>query len=326
MPHVLVVGTIRQEGLDLLRRRPSVTIEVLEHPSAAESLAAMPQAEAVIVRTAPIARAMIEAAPRLRAVSRHGVGYDNIDLKALNERRIPLAVSATANQIAVAEHAFFMMLELAKLGRQHDAAVRGGRWELRNRFAGIELFGKRLLIIGFGRIGRELQRRAQAFGMAVAAFDPKLGADAIRAAGAEPEAALLPALARADLASLHLPLTPATRGLIGREQLRAMRPTAMLVNTARGGLVDETALEEALRKGWIRGAGLDVFEHEPPRPGHPLLAHDRVILSPHCAGVTTEAGIRMAIESATNALAILDGRIDPAVLVNPQVLEERAPG
>jgi D-3-phosphoglycerate dehydrogenase / 2-oxoglutarate reductase len=178
MPHVLVVGTIRQEGLDLLRGRPSITVEVLEHPSAAEILAAMPQAEAVVVRTAPIARAMIEAAPRLRAVSRHGVGYDNIDLEALNERRIPLAVSATANQVAVAEHAFFMMLELAKLGRQHDAAVRGGRWDLRNRFAGFELHGKRLLIIGLGRIGREVLRRALAFGMAVAAFDPKLGAEA----------------------------------------------------------------------------------------------------------------------------------------------------
>jgi D-3-phosphoglycerate dehydrogenase len=320
MPHVLVVGRVRQEGLDLLQAVEGVTIELLEHPSPAKLLAAMPQAEAVIVRTAPIARAMIEAAPRLKIVSRHGVGYDNVDLAALNERRIPLALAATANMVAVAEHAFFMMIELAKLGRLHDRAVREGHWELRDRFAAIELAGRRLLVVGLGRIGRELARRAQAFGMSVAAFDPKLAPATIRALGIEPEPAFLRGLARADVVSLHLPLGPATRGIIGREQLRAMRPSAILINTARGGLVDEAALEEALREGWIRGAGLDVFESEPPRPGSALLAQERVLLSPHCAGVTGEAAIRMAQESVRNALAAFDGTLDPSVLVNPEVL------
>ncbi|MEK0082638.1 hydroxyacid dehydrogenase [Benzoatithermus flavus] len=323
MPHVLVVGHIRQEGLDLLRAVPDVTVEVLDNPNPARILAAMPQAEAVIVRTAPIVRAMIEAAPRLRIVSRHGVGYDNVDLVALNERRIPLAVAATANMIAVAEHAFFMMLELAKLGRAHDRAVRAGDWDFRNRFAAIELCGKRLLVVGFGRIGRELARRAKAFGMTVAAFDPKLDPAVVDAEGVEPEPALLRGLARADVVSLHLPLGPDTRGLIGREQLRAMRPNAILINTARGGLVDETALAEAVREGWIRGAGLDVFETEPPRPDSPLLAERRVLLSPHCAGVTGEAAVRMAQESARNALAAFSGSLDPAVLVNPEVLTGR---
>lgn len=323
MPHVLVVGHIHREGLDLLAASPGVTVEMLESPSPARTLAAMPQAEAVIVRTAPIARAMIEAAPRLRIVSRHGVGYDNVDLAALNERRIPLAVAATANMVAVAEHAFFMMLELAKQGREHDRAVRAGDWEARNRFAAIELHGKRLLVVGLGRIGRELARRAAAFGMAVAAFDPKLGPEAIEALGIEPEPALLRGLARADVVSLHLPLGPGTRGMIGREQLRAMRKSAILINTARGGLVDEAALLEGLRAGWIRGAGLDVFESEPPAPGSPLLAESRLLLSPHCAGVTAEAAVRMAVESARNALAAFNGTLDPTTLVNPEVLKRR---
>jgi D-3-phosphoglycerate dehydrogenase len=323
MPHVLVVGLIREEGIRLLEATPGVTVEVLEHPSPSAILAAMPQAEAVIVRTAPIARAMIEAAPRLKIVSRHGVGYDNVDLAALKERRIPLAVAATANMVAVAEHAFFMMLELAKLGREHDRAVREGRWELRNRFAAVELAGKRLLILGLGRIGRELARRAAAFGMDVAAFDPKLDAAAIRALGVEPEPALLRGLARADVVSLHLPLGPGTRGIIGRDQLRAMRPSAILVNTARGGLVDEAALAQALREGWIRGAGLDVFEAEPPHADNPLLGEPHVLLSPHGAGVTAEAAVRMAVESARNALAVFDGTLDPAVVINPEALARR---
>jgi D-3-phosphoglycerate dehydrogenase len=138
--------------------------------------------------------------------------------------------------------------------------------------------------------------------------------------GVEPEAALLRGLARADVVSLHLPLNEATRGIIGREQLRAMRPSGILINTARGGLVDEAALEEALRLGRIRGAGLDVFATEPPPAGDLLLAHDSLLVSPHCAGVTAESGVRMALESAANALAAFDGSLDPSTVVNPEVL------
>lgn len=323
MPHVLVVGHIRNEGLAILHARPEVTVEVLAEPTLAQTIDAAGQAEAILVRTAPIPRAVIEAAPRLRVVSRHGVGYDNVDLAACNARGIPIAIAATANMVAVAEQAFFMLMELAKQGRQHDAAVREGRWAFRNRQAAIELAGKRLLIMGLGRIGRELVRRCRAFDMVVAGFDPHISPEAMRAMGIEPETALLPALARADAVSLHLPLTPATRGIVGRDQLRAMKPSAILVNTARGGLIDETALEEALRKGWIRGAGLDVFSEEPPRAGSPLFAFENLILSPHSAGVTVEAAIRMAKESATNLLAALDGRLDPSLVVNPQVLAGR---
>ena len=317
---VLVVGRVRPEGLRLLEARADVSVEVLEEPSAETILEAMPRANALVVRTAPITAAMIDAVPGLKVVSRNGVGYDNVDLPALNRRRIPLAVAATANRVAVAEHAFHMLLELAKHGRAFDAAVRRSDWGARHGRVPVELAGRTLLVVGFGRIGRELASRARAFGMRVLAHDPFVPESVMAEAGCEPAADLDAALTESHAVSLHLPLGEATRGLIGRERLRLMRRDALLVNTARGGLVDEAALAEALREGEIAGAGLDVFEDEPPPPDHPLLGLQNVLLSPHVAGVTQEASVRMAVESAENALAGLDGRLDPTTVVNPEVL------
>lgn len=321
MPRVLVVGHVRHEGLRLLEARPDVSVEVIEQPTPTAILEAMPRADALVVRTAPITAAMIDAAPGLKVVSRHGVGYDNVDLPALERRRVPLAVSATANRVAVAEHAFFMLMELAKRGRAFDAAVRRSDWDARTTEpVPVELAGRTLLVVGFGRIGRELAPRALAFGMRVLVHDPVVSEDAVARAGCEPAPDLDAALREAHAVSLHLPLSGATRGLIGRERLRAMRRDALLVNTARGGLVDEAALAEALAEGWIAGVGLDVLEDEPPPPDHPLLRLPNVLLSPHMAGVTLEASVRMAVESAENALAGLDGRLDLGVVVNPGVL------
>ena len=189
-----------------------------------------------------------------------------------------------------------MLLELVKHGRAFDAAVRAGDWASRNRLVPTELAGKSLLLLGFGRIGREVARRARAFDMRVLVHDPPLPPEVAVEAGCEPAPDLAAALAQADAVSLHLPLGPGTRGIVGREQLRAMRPHAVLVNTARGGLVDEAALAEALREGWIWAAGLDVLEAEPPPPGHPLLGLENCLLSPHVAGTTAEAMVRMGEE------------------------------
>jgi D-3-phosphoglycerate dehydrogenase len=316
VPHVAVVGRIHASALELLRTRPDVTCEEVDEHSPAAILAAMPRSHGVIVRTAPVTAAMIEAAPVLRAVSKHGVGWDNIDGAALARRGIPLTIAATANMVAVAEHALFMMLELLKLGREHDRAVRAGDWNVRNRFAAGELFLKRLLLLGFGRVGREVARRALAFGMTVEVHDPYVDPAAVHGEGCAPATELGTALAEADVVSLHLPLTAETRAIIGRDALRRMRPEAILINTARGGLVDESALADALRAGQLRGAGLDVFEREPPSGDDPLLAAPNLLLSPHCAGVTHEAAIRMGRESVLNLLAAFDGRLDPEVVVN----------
>ncbi len=319
MSRVLVVGRVHEAGLEKLCAAGLAVAEVDEHDPAAIA-AGLPGAVAVIVRTAPLPAELLARGDALRIVAKHGVGYDNIAVAALTARRIPCAVAADANRVAVAEHALAMLLELAKAGRAHDAAVRAGDWAFRDRRAAVELFGKTLLLVGFGRIGREVARRAAAFGMTILAHDPLLPAETIRAAGAEPAPVLADALARADAVSLHLPLTPATRQLIDAAALARLRPEAILINTARGGLVDEAALAAALGRGALRGAGIDAFAQEPPPPDHPLLRLPNVLLSPHSAGASREAARRMAVDSAANVLAALEGRLDPAVVVNPEVL------
>jgi D-3-phosphoglycerate dehydrogenase len=319
LSRVLVVGRVHAAGLERLRAAGLAVEEVDERDPAAIA-AGLPGAVAVIVRTAPLPAELLARGDALRMVAKHGVGYDNIAVAALTARRIPCAVAAGANRVAVAEHAIMMLLELAKAARAQDAAVRAGDWAFRDRRAAIELFEKTLLLVGFGRIGREVARRAAAFGMRILAHDPLLPAKAIRAAGAEPAPALGDALAQADAVSLHLPLTPATRHLIDAAALARLRPDAILINTARGGLVDEAALAEALACGALRGAGIDAFAEEPPPPDHPLLRLPNVLLSPHSAGVSREAALRMALQSADNVLAALAGRLDPAVVINPEVL------
>jgi D-3-phosphoglycerate dehydrogenase / 2-oxoglutarate reductase len=322
MPEVLVVGRIKPEGMAILEARGGLSVRLAEESDPAAILAAAPTADAILVRTAPIGADVIAAAQRLRVVSRHGVGYDNVDVAALDARRIPLAVSANANRVSVAEHAMAMLLTLAKAALPHDAAVRAGNWAIRNRFLAFELFGKQLLLVGFGRIGREVAARARAFGMTVAVHDPFVDAAALEASGCTLAPDLDEALRTADAVSLHLPLSTATRHVIDARRLALMRPTAILLNTARGGLIDEHALAAALAEGALRAAGIDVFAEEPPRPDNPLLASANVLLSPHNAGVTDESMVRMATEAATNILDVLDGRLDPGVIVNLAAIAE----
>jgi D-3-phosphoglycerate dehydrogenase len=213
-----------------------------------------------------------------------------------------------------------MMLELAKRGRPFDAGMRSGDWALRDRLRPFELSGKTLLIVGFGRIGSRVAARALPFGMRVLVVDPYVPRERINVAGCERVASLEEGLALADIVSLHVPLGAETRGMIGREALARMRRGALLINTARGGLMDERAVAEAVLGGHLGGAGIDAFEEEPPPAGQPLLALENVLLSPHIAGVTAEAALRMAQESAANIVAAFEGRLDPAVVVNPEVL------
>ena len=322
MVEILVVGRIKPEGLAILAARPGIELRALDGDDPAAVLAAAATAAAILVRTTPIDADVIAAAPKLRVVSRHGVGYDNVDLAALNARGIPLAIAADANRISVAEHALAMLLALAKAAVPHDAAVRAGNWAIRNEFRAFEIFGKRLLLVGFGRIGREVASRARAFGMTVAVHDPYVDPAALADLGCQVAPSLDAAIAEADAISLHLPLTEATRHVIDARRLALMKRGAILVNTARGGLIDETALAAALTAGGLRGAGIDVFADEPPRPDNPLLAAPNALLSPHNAGVTEESMVRMATEAAQNILEVLDGVLDPAVIVNLDAVQE----
>jgi D-3-phosphoglycerate dehydrogenase len=320
MPKVLIIQPFHEEGMKLFAARPEVTYEIVD--GAPEALAEkIADADGVTIRTSPLPAAVIERAGRLKVVSRHGVGYDNIDVEALTRRGIPLAIAADANATAVAEHTLFFMLALAKQGVAYDRATREGKWAVRNSLEAVDLLGRRVLVMGFGRIGREVAKRCAAFGMSVMVHDPYVQANVIEAAG---EYRSVPdfqaALPETDVLTVHLPLGPDSRGLIGTAELDALPAHAFVINAARGGIVDETALHEALTSGKIAGAGLDVFDQEPPPEDHPLFALPNVILSPHSAGLSKEAAIRMAISTARNVLAGIDGKLDPTMVVNREVL------
>ena len=257
----------------------------------------------------------------LQVVARVGVGYDTVDVPVLTRCGIPLMVVGTANSPTVAEQALFMMMALARHGAQLDALVRAGRWSERLNALPVDLMNKTLLIVGFGRIGTRTAKRCLAMEMDVLVYDPYVPADQVRAAGCEPVGDLDGALPRADFVSIHCPRTPETEAMFSTTRLKRMKPTAYLVNTARGGIIDETALHVALTGGVIAGAGIDVFDREPPAPDNPLLELDNLITAPHMAGVTRESIDRMAGQAVRNVLSVFDGKPIRENVINPEVLD-----
>lgn len=322
MKKILVIQPLRPEALHLFEARPDVAYEVVTDFSPDNLLRHVGDADAITVRDAPLPIQVLQAAPRLRVISRHGVGYDNIPVDYCSSRGVPVTVVGDVNAVSVAEQAMFLMLAAARCGVALDDAVRRGEFSARSRLIGVELNGKDLLIVGFGRIGREVARRAQAFGMRVSVFDPY--ADQSLHPGVLFVASLDQGLAGADVLSLHVPLGAETRNLIGRAELARLRPGAIVINTARGGILDESALLESIMTGHLKGAGLDTFEQEPLPPEHPLLAERRIVLSPHSAALTGESLLAMGIATARNALAGLDGTLDPALVVNRVAIAETA--
>jgi D-3-phosphoglycerate dehydrogenase / 2-oxoglutarate reductase len=319
MPHILIAGKLHPAGLALLEATQGVTFTHVEEISEASSQPYLAQADAVVIRTQPMGAASIAKAAKLQIVSRHGVGYDAVDLAALNARHIPLCIVGDMNSVSVAEHAMMMVLACAKQIIRSDAAVRTGPWGWRNKLEQGEVSGKRLLIIGYGRIGRHLAQMAAGFGMQLAAYDPYLTKTGWPAGNVAQVADLAAGLAQADFVSVHIP--KADGPILGAAEIAQMKPGAFIINTARGGIVDEAALADALRSGHIAGAGLDVFDAEPPAPDHPLQAFDQVILTPHTAGLTREAAERMAVASVQNVLNHFAGALDPALIVNKDALK-----
>ena len=264
---------------------------------------------------------VIGNAPRLAVVSRHGVGYDNVDVPALTAAGIPLTVTGTANSVTVAEHSLFFMMSLAKHGVKFDREVRKGNWDIRFENTAIDLAGRRVLILGFGRIGQLLVKRCLGLDMVVSVHDPYASDEAIRGAGAEPVTDWRETLPELDFLSVNCPKTDETTGMVGAAELAAMKGTAYVVNTARGGIVDEAALVDALRRRVIAGAAIDAFEVEPATADNPMFALDNILVSPHSAGVTEESMFRMGAACAQNVLDCFDGKLDPANVVNREVLD-----
>ena len=254
-------------------------------------------------------------------VTRIGVGFDAVDVPALSRRKVPLMVAGTANSPSVAEQAHVHDAD-ARQARRGNAFHRQGRQMGRAGSAccRYDLYGKTVLIVGFGRIGTRTAKRCLAMEMNVLVYDPYKPAAEIKAAGCEPVTDLDAALPRADFVSIHCPKTPETVGMFNAARLKRMKPTAYLINTARGGIVDETALYDALVSGKLAGAGLDVFEQEPPPAGHSLFELPNVIMAPHVAGVTREAVDRMSEQTARNILSVLDGDPMRQNVINQDVL------
>lgn len=314
--HLLVAGKLHPSGEALLRELPArgVTVDYVEEVSEPSYAPLIGRADALVIRTQPLSAATIAQAERLKVVSRHGVGYDSVDLAALNDRGIALTIVGDVNSVSVAEHAMMQLLASAKRVLAADISVRGGNWGWRNRLEQQEISGKNLLILGYGRIGRHLARMAAGFGMVVKAYDPFL-----ERAG-WPEGPVRPVsldegLGWADCISVHIP--KGDRPAIGAAEIARMKPGVILANTARGGVVCEQALADALASGQVGAAGVDVFDTEPPETS-PLFQQKNALLSPHIAGLTAECGERMALASIHNALDYLAGSIDRHLIVNPE--------
>ena len=318
--HVLVVDKINTSGQSQFDARDDIRTTILHFPSEEELISLAGDIDAIAVQTTKIPRSVIEAAPNLKVVSRHGVGYDAVDVEALTERGIPLCVAATSNAVSVAEHTMYFILSLAKKSVAFDYATRNDNFWIKRQMGAQDIAEKSVLLVGFGRIGTRVARRARAFDMKVSVIDPFVDEAVIKAAGCAPVQTLDAVLSQMDFVSLHCPKSPQTVNMIGKAQLAAMKPTAYLINTARGGMVDEEALYDALTSGSIAGAGIDVFAIEPPKPDHPLFQLDNIIVSPHSAGVTAQSIPRMASQTAENILNVLDGKPNPDTVINKEVL------
>ncbi len=316
---ILVADGLAEEGLVRLRG----AAEVLVHAGLAEdALAAiLPEVDALIVRSRThVSPAALKDATRLRVIARAGVGVDNIDVDAATRQGILVLNAPESSTIAAAEHTVAMLLALARRIPQAHAALAAGRWT-REQFIGTELSGKVLGVVGLGKIGSEVARRVLAFGMQVTAYDPYVTEDRARRLGVQ-LGAWEEVLTQCDVLTLHTPLGRDTEALIGPDELAAMKPGALLVNCARGGLVDEAALLAALQSGQIGGAALDVFAQEPPPSQFPLLAHPRVVVTPHLGASTVEAQRSIAVDIADQVLAALRGEPVHGAVNAPALPEE----
>ncbi|MDQ3517254.1 MAG: NAD(P)-binding domain-containing protein, partial [Gemmatimonadota bacterium] len=310
---ILIADKISADGL--LPLQQDSRFEIVNRPGlTGEDLKlAIADADAVIVRSATrISRAALASPGRLKVIGRAGVGVDTIDVDAATEHGIAVLNAPSGNTISAAELAFALLLALVRRVPAADRSMKQGEWD-RARFSGTELHGKTMGLIGAGRIGGEVSRRARAFGMRVLVYDPYLNEEKARTLEVE-LTSLEDVLRRADVISIHVPLTESTAGLIGEAQLAMMKPGALLVNAARGGIVDEAALASALAGRRIGGAALDVFEQEPLPADHPFRSLDNIILTPHLGASTEEAQQNVALEIAEAVRdALLDGDLSRAV-------------
>jgi D-3-phosphoglycerate dehydrogenase len=301
---ILVCDPIADDGVEALKRS-GADVDVRTGLSPEELRKSVDGYDALVVRSETrVTKEIFAAAGKLQVVGRAGIGVDNIDLEAATEKGVVVVNAPTGNVISAAEHAIALMLSLSRHIPEANASLRSGKWE-RGRFQGIEVRGKTLGVIGLGQVGSEVARRGKGLEMRVLAHDPFVPEERARVLGVD--VVPLDALIReSDFITVHTTLTEGTKRLIGEDELRSMKPTARVINTARGGIIDETALKRALDEGWIAGAAIDVFESEPITE-HPLFESDKVVVTPHLGASTAEAQERVAVDVAEQIIAVLNG-------------------
>ena len=312
MPKIAIVDKIHQDGINLLKKNPKFECEIIEDISKKNLISKLPAFDGITLRRGKIDSDILEKCKKLKVISRHGVGFDNVDTKFLKKNNIKLLVTATTTSTSPAEHIMFMMLSISKGINFFDKAVREGQFEsvMHMKHNSFELSSKKVLIIGFGRIGKKLIKRCLGFDMKVYAYDPYVEKKVIESFGGIKVENLSDGLKEADVISLSVPLTDETQNMITLDKMKMMRKNAIIINTSRGGIVNEKDLNEALEKKIIFGAGLDVFEKEPPDDKNPLLKNKRVMLSPHAATFTQECLSKMSVETVQNIIDFFEGKLD----------------
>jgi len=318
MARILIADSLSQEGIDLLSAEHEVVVKT--GLSEDELITELAGVRALLVRSqTQVTARVIESASDLEVIGRAGVGVDNINVKAATQRGVIVVNAPLANTLSTAEHAFGLMLAVARNIPQGHSSLRGGSWD-RSKYSGTELAGQTLGVIGLGRIGAEVSRRARAFDMRVVAYDPFVTNDRARQLGVE-RMEFDELLAESDFITLHTALHDATRGMIGPDQFARMKPTAMIINAARGALINEQALYDAVDSGQISAAAIDVFTEE-PAVGNIVTTHDRIIVTPHLAASTSQAQTRASTQTAEQILDILAGRSARFAVNSPLVDEE----
>ena len=313
---ILVIQKVHEKGMELIKNHPNFEVDVTDDTSEENLKKKIQNCDGVSIRIANLSGNVMDQAKNLKIVSRHGVGYDNIDLKYAKDKDIKIAITANANAVTVSEHVFFNLLNISKRKDLFDKTVREGNFKDRNKLPKtIELWKKNFLIAGFGRIGQALIKRCLGFEMNVYVYDPFVTKEKIETLGGQKVDNLHDSVKSMDVISLHMPLTDKTKNLINYEILKTMKKNCIIINAARGGIINEADLDKALNENLIFGAGIDVFEIEPPDDNNPLLKNEKVFLSPHTAAFTEECMTRMGMETIQNIIDFFENKIDPSKIV-----------
>ena len=319
MYKIIVGGKIHQSGINLLEKVNNFEVIILPDASQETLENNISDADGVLLRLQSFTKLMIDNSPNLKILSRNGVGYDRIDIPELTNRKIPLTIVGDVNSGSVAEHTIMFILDLLKNSKRHDAMVRGDKWKDRDLLISNDFAGKKILIVGFGKIGQKVAKIARAFNAQINIYDPYIDNQKKFPDDYNFFVELDTAIKDSEIITLHAP--GMGKHIIGKDEIELMQENTILINTSRGSHIDLDALLEGLQSGKLRSAGLDVFPEEPPDiSDHKVFSHEKVLFSPHIAGLNNDCAARMSVNSAQNIIDYFNGKLSPEFVVNKEIL------